>query len=219
MSDDKEISAVSLKLPTFWPQQPKVWFAQVEAQFAIRSITKEETKYHYVISALDQETAVRVLDLLETTPTDSPYETLKKRLIGSFSLSEYERAHKLLHLPQLGDEKPSSLLDQMLGLLGKHPPCFIFKQIFLERLPERIRSVLVHSDISDMRQLAEAADRLHSSLMQEAASEVHKVSTRRPSKEKITKPGLCFYHARFGSKAKRCVAPCNWSENGTAGPQ
>ena len=78
----EEVSAVSVKLPTFWPQQPKVWFAQVEAQFAIRNITKEDTKYHYVISALDQETAVRVLDLLETQP-ENPYETLKTRLIGN----------------------------------------------------------------------------------------------------------------------------------------
>ena len=25
------------------------------------------------------------------------------------------------------------------------------------------------------------------------------------------KPGLCFFHARFGSKAKKCESPCQWT--------
>ena len=173
---------------------------------------------------MDQETAVRVLDLIETPPTETPYTKLKNRLVGTFEQSEYERAHQLLHLPPLGDEKPSAMLDQMLGLLGKHPPCFIFRQLFLERLPERIRSVLVHSAVEDMRQLAAAADRLHAS--QESTAEVNRVSTRKQSKsrserkeKKDTKPGLCFYHNRFGNKAHRCLSPCTWSENEEAGPQ
>ena len=49
-------NAVSLKLPTFWASQPQVWFEQAEAQFHIRQITADDTKYYYVISALDQDT-------------------------------------------------------------------------------------------------------------------------------------------------------------------
>ena len=68
-SDTKDMAdtnAVALKLPTFWTQQPRVWFAQAESQFAIRKIVSEETRYHYVVAALNQETATHVLDLLET---------------------------------------------------------------------------------------------------------------------------------------------------------
>ena len=52
--------AVSLKLPIFWTTQPAVWFAQTEAQFTLRGISADETKYYHVVSVLDQETATRV---------------------------------------------------------------------------------------------------------------------------------------------------------------
>ena len=51
-------NAVALKLPPFWISQPRVWFQQTEAQFALRKITADETKYFNVVAALDQETPV-----------------------------------------------------------------------------------------------------------------------------------------------------------------
>ena len=59
--------AVSLKLPTFWISQPEVWFAQAEAQFS-QEITADNTKYFYVLAALDQQTATRLLDLISRPP-------------------------------------------------------------------------------------------------------------------------------------------------------
>ncbi len=37
---------------------------------------------------------------------------------------------------ELGDDKPSVLMDNMLALLDGHTPCFIFRSLFLECLPE-----------------------------------------------------------------------------------
>lgn len=135
-----EQNAVSLKLPTFWTSHPQVWFAQAEAQFAIRKITADETKYCYVLSALDQSTATRLLDLINQPPRENKYKAMRDRLVDTFCLSTRERASRLLHTRPLGDSKPSALMDEMLALLGDHPPGFLFEQLFLERVPEEIRA-------------------------------------------------------------------------------
>ena len=51
-----EENAVSLKLPTLWTSQPEVWFTQAQAQFNLQGISTSDTKYFYVLAALDQET-------------------------------------------------------------------------------------------------------------------------------------------------------------------
>ena len=58
-----EENAVALKLPAFWTSQPDVWFIQAEAQFTLRNITADDTKYAYLVASLDQTTATRLLDL------------------------------------------------------------------------------------------------------------------------------------------------------------
>ncbi len=54
------ISAVNMKLPPFWPADPEVWFAQVEAQFATRNIRVQRTKFYHIVAP---EFAMEVRDL------------------------------------------------------------------------------------------------------------------------------------------------------------
>ena len=153
-----ETNAVAIKLPTFWAQQPEVWFLQAEAQFHIRKIKDDTTKYYHVVPALDQETSGRVLDTLSAPPGDNKYTDLKQRLLTTFGLSKRERASKLLHLHPLGDRKPSELMDEMLSLLADHGFCFLAEQLFLEQLPEDIRLQLSNDDFTNPRALATKAD-------------------------------------------------------------
>ena len=107
-----------------------MWFLQAEAQFHIRKITDDTTKYYHVVVALDQETYGRVLDTLSAPPDDNKYTDLKQRLLTTFGLSKRERASKLLHLHSLGDRKPSELMDEMLSLLADHGFCSCLSSYF-----------------------------------------------------------------------------------------
>ncbi|KAJ8416183.1 hypothetical protein AAFF_G00382050 [Aldrovandia affinis] len=170
--------AVALKLPEFWQEHATVWFAQAEAQFALRGITQEDTKYFYVVAALNSSTASRVLSLLQDPPEDDKYLALKQLLLETFELSEPERARKLLTLPGLGDSKPSELMDHMLTLLG--------------------------SPVKDLRALAREADKvLNSSRMPGPAVRVVGAADVQAIREDVIaatqrqRPtaGLCYYHA------------------------
>jgi hypothetical protein len=65
VTQSTEILRVAVRLPPFWPEQPNVWFSQADAQFSLAGITNETTKFHHVISQLDQRYAEEVDDLME----------------------------------------------------------------------------------------------------------------------------------------------------------
>ena len=204
-----ETNAVAIKLPTFWTQQPDVWFLQTEAQFNIRKITDDTTKFYYLVSALDQATSCRVLDVLSSPPASGKYNALKNRLLGSFGLSKRDRACKLLHPHPLGDRKPSELMDEMLGLLDGHGFCLLAEQLFLEQLPEDLRMSLGAADFTNPRAVAVTADALWSVKQLSTSTTISKVTSQHSKTvHPSTQLDLCYYHKRFGDKAKKCVQPC-----------
>ena len=155
------IAAASVKLPEFWIDQPSVWFVQAESNFALTSVTRSRTKFDYVVAALPQRVIVSLLDVVQAPPVDTPYETLKERLLANYTLTKYQRASFLVHQPALGDRKPSVLMSDMLALLPPdHKPDFLFNFLFLERLPADVRKHLVTSEELDPRKLALLADGL-----------------------------------------------------------
>lgn len=230
-ADTKEQqNAVSLKLPIFWTSQPQVWFEQAEAQFHIRQITADTTKYYYVVSALDQDTAGHVIDFLRHPPSDDKYEGIKQLLIGAFGLSRRARAARLLRMDGLGDRKPSMLMNEMLALMDGHAPCLLFEQLFLEQLPDDIHLILADESFSDPRQLAARADVLwHSKQHDTSINNVTAVAKRSTpslsarsgdttSRSPTDGSGKwCYYHQRWGAEARRCRPPCTYPGNAVPG--
>ena len=206
------VEAVSLKLPAFWVSSPEAWFCHVEAQFGVRNITTDDTKYHYIVAALDSETATRALSVLNSPPATDKYNSLKTFLISAYGLSEPERATALFNLSGLGDSKPSELMDKMLGLLGSHPPCFLFRHLFLQQLPNYVRIPLANSTHTDFRKLASDADKLY---LSGKFQHLQTVDVAAPSVTETVVAQLCWFHKRFGDKAKRCERPCSGNRSFT----
>ena len=129
-------SAVSIKLPPYWPNDPVLWFTQVEAQFTTCGITAKGTKYAYVVGSLQPDVAQEVQDLLLNPPMTEPYSFLKDEMIKRTFQSEQKRLHQLLTAEELGDRKPTQLYWQMQQLLGERQlELSIMKQLFLQCLP------------------------------------------------------------------------------------
>ena len=226
----------ALKLPTFWPENAEVWFAQAEAQFAIKAISVSRTKFYYAVASLPQEVATQILDLIRAPPAGGPYEILRERLITLYSLNDYQRFEALVSLTLSGDQKPSHLMNRMLALLpDDHKPDFILRGLFLRRLPIEVRSHLLQEKISDPRALALKADELFQSrvsspvnLLSEDFEEVsvnavavknrtspvaRRSATPAPSSRSPASPGPCWYHKKHGNIAQQCRKPCYESEN------
>ena len=234
-----QVNAVSVKLPEFWIKSPEVWFARVEAQFGTKAITQDQTKYDYVVSALDINTADEVQSVLLNPPAVNKYDTLKGALIKTFGKSQAQKDAELLNLNGLGDKRPTALMRKINAL--NDDPHTLKRALFLLNLPADIRSILAGHNIADPEELAETADRIWETRtagvqqISAVSSDTHG-ETINPSVEAISatkrfqqKPrspqqgnanptststaqsSVCFYHMRFGPDARRCQPGCKFA--------
>ena len=150
-----------VKLPPFWTQKPRIWFSHAEAVFSTFNVTEERTRFNLVLPCLSEEILTRVAAVVEAPEQlQLPYHALKQRLLEVYQPDRWESVHSLLHHRELGDLKPSQLMDAMLALLpAGEQPGLLFKGLWLERMPEVVRShVQGAARLMDCRQLAAAAD-------------------------------------------------------------
>ena len=241
MEDNEQVplvAGVSPKLPDFWPHAVDVWIAQVEAQFRVAHISSSQTKFDLAVQKLDQQTAIRLQDLLINVPAVNPYEALKARL-SRFTKSSYQRIAEFQDLPDLGDRRPSELLDEILaalaGIAHDGSTCPLVRYAFLSRLPVVVRSALTMFEDISLRELGDKADLVWSTIG--VSTSVSAVSTpppttQRPRSTRTQTPGrragrspspprdgstLCFYHRVYADRANFCRAPCSWTGNAPAG--
>ncbi|XP_064461564.1 uncharacterized protein LOC135371440 [Ornithodoros turicata] len=232
------LNAVSIKIPPFWPANPILWFANIEAQFILRGVTTQLTKFYHVVGAL------------------GPNEAAEERL------------RQLLTAEVFGDRRPSQLLRRMQQLLGDRASALddsILRELFLQRLPNTVRMILTTSTAVSLEALAEMADKImdiapptisavspqphavsplsatptmsdFQILRDRVARLTDMVSTllfnrrsttprhrsprrssrrRSPSNRSLSpNPCECWYHQTFGASARNCQPPCTYPGKG-----
>lgn len=233
-------NAVSVKIPPFWPSDPELWFAQVEAQFALKQITAQKTKFSHVVAALSPEAATEVRDLVLSPPATNPFDVLKASLTERVSLSKRQKIQQLLHAEELGDRKPSQLLRRLQQLYGNSDGDLL-RELFLQRLPSNVQVGLLSHPDKSLAELALMADGMmeliesrpsvsrvetpESAEILSLRSDLDKVlkllnnrSTTTSVQSETAKPEVCWYHAKFGASASKCRAPCSFALAGNDKP-
>ena len=250
--NSSEIFKVGIRVPTFWPEEPEIWFAQIEGQFAISGITNDLTKFNYVISQLDHRFSKEVKDIIINPPASNKYDKLKSELIKRLSASHEKKVKQLLMHEELGDRKPSQFLRHLQSLAGPHIPDDFLQTIWTSRLPKSIQTVLAAQPAASLEVLADLADRIQdiapptpqvastsyapgSSIdsMAKEIAELRKqlqnlttqINGRSRSRTRNNSRGRspsarsqasynkfpnCWYHSKFGDKAKKCIRPCDY---------
>ncbi|BHF74015.1 hypothetical protein SprV_0401709900 [Sparganum proliferum] len=97
-------------LPSVWLDDITLGLRTVESRFALRQITRENTKFHYVVAALPMDIATNLRDVIDCPATEAPYTALKEALISRISLSTQKRLQRLISEKDFGDRKPTQLL-------------------------------------------------------------------------------------------------------------
>jgi hypothetical protein len=158
------VSKVSFCPPL--PHDPDTWFRQLEGKFRICNISSSSTKFDHLLTALPTEACTNITDSLRDIDEAAPdaYKLMKALLVSRCTKARWTRAFELLKYPEIGDMKPTELMQQMKALLPTDDrPGTTFMAMFLLRLPSDMRDHLIAKDFKDCTMMAEYADLLYRS--------------------------------------------------------
>lgn len=143
-----------------------IWFIQMERWFDIAQIRSDSTKFSAVITALSQDLAVEVFDVITNPPDIDKYLAVKSAILRIFTESEQKRIQQFITGIQLGDRKPSQLLNELRRVGGEGVTGTILQNLWLQRLPVPVQTslaVLTARAQVPIDELAVAADAVNES--------------------------------------------------------
>lgn len=149
-----------------FPTPPKenidIWFVQLENWFELNQIVSDEQKFKTVITSVDGQFLVQVHDAAHNPPQANRYNNLKKAIITNFADSEAKKIQKFISGVQLGDRKPSQLLNEMRKL-GGNVDENLLRNLWVQRLPSQAKAIVAAAK-GTLFELAAVADAVIESL-------------------------------------------------------
>ena len=155
--EDGPVQFVAIKAPPFLETAATAWFAILEAQFHLRSIKSEETKFYHALAALPPEIISRLpADVLSS----STYSSLKSSVIGIYESTKPELFEQLISTTKLTG-RPSVFLQeisQIASKVGVNEE--LVRHKFIQSLHSSISPVLAAQKDLTLSQLGKLADEL-----------------------------------------------------------
>ncbi|CAK9832697.1 hypothetical protein ANTRET_LOCUS9489 [Anthophora retusa] len=242
---------VSIRIPEFTPDDPELWFCILERNLVAAGITLDGVKASYVTGALGPRYIAEVRDILLNPPDTGLYDKLKTELIRRLSVTQEQKAQRLLEHEEIGDRRPSQFLRHLRALAGTCVSEPLLRTLWLGRLPSSIQAILATQQDTALDKVAELADAITDTMpgrpaiaettrpvsatpstptdlltdrmmqmliaMQEQTETMKaQIAELRSSRSDSRRrdhsaSGMCWYHAKFGRNAHRCIQPCTFS--------
>ena len=234
---NQHAAPTKVKLPPFWSRDCRSWFTLAESTFNRSGINDTRLRFDLVLPALPEDVIEQVLALLHAVDDIAdPYRALKVRLVELFTPKPLDLAQKIIFGGELGDRRPSQLMETMLALLPPgEPDGIIFKALFINRLPADIRNHVVAAGLNTTsREMAAMADNLWFAAnlskggnkrtqavaavqqddedLEEAVAALSVQPKRTQPRRKAAKGGkgkgtVCFSHKKYGADCWKCAEP------------
>ncbi|XP_050508023.1 uncharacterized protein LOC126885489 [Diabrotica virgifera virgifera] len=235
------VDRISVKIPPFWPNDPEIWFLQVENQFTLANITSDATKFNYIVANLDTAYILEVRDIIVSPPATERYEKLKSELIKRLSASQQQKIKRLLEHEELGTTVPENIVRSLwLGRLPASTQAILATQAkaSLDAVAELADTI--SEAIAPRAQISEASNALESTIekltaelaemkiqlssLSNAQAQANTYRRNRSNSRGRPYPrdrsysrernsDICWYHYRFGDQAQKCSPPCKLQGN------
>ena len=219
IDDHAEVRRISIKPPPFYYGNVPVWFQQLESQFVLANISNDVTKFHHAWAVFPEDIAVSIPQNLAEKQS---YVGLRDFLISSRQKSSSELMEQALAEYTKGDERPSELFQKIQRAMddAKIIDTKILQFKFLRSLPDAMRISLACQIDKTLPELVKIADLIH----EQTGRTVHAINTtenseimnaieglraeinllKRRNTASIETANYCYYHATYGSRAKKC---------------
>lgn len=136
-----------IKLPQFYITDPLIWFMDVEDKFLVYIIGEEHLRYRLILRSLPIYIIQVIKNVFMELSNLQPYSDVKKAILDSRENTKIERLRKRAVEIQLGDKKPSEMLEALYDLTkGEDVEEEVLREIWLEKLPLDIRHSLASSE-------------------------------------------------------------------------
>lgn len=154
--DTEDTMAARIPFPPFRTDDIEAWFRRAEHWFTFSKVTTEADKFALIASQIEHPTVVN-LDEMLNQHEETPYTTIKTKIISIFEKTTSAKINDLLSGCQLGDRRPSQLLAEMKRLGGTTGED-ILRSLWSKRLPIHIQTIVAAATKSNLEEVALIAD-------------------------------------------------------------
>lgn len=179
---------IRVAIPAINHENIELWFIQLDHWFQVNGITSDKNKFSTVVAALDSRLLAQIFDVVNNPPATDRFKAIKSALTKNFADSEQRRIKQFVSGLQLGDRKPSHLLNDLRRVGGETQDEKLLRGLWMQRLPVEVQTCLatVDTPLSDLAILADSVMEIFRIGNNSSGASINAASTSNPSRPTST---------------------------------